>query len=560
MATVDIFTPTGHTRVPVTEPVLVTGTAAAASGVRQVTVAVDGGAPVQATIIPEVLTVVKFTATVPFPGFGSHQIVATAVDYSGAQGSATVTAVLGPPTATPQGSLEITAVNPGPPSSGDWATEIVKQNRSSFSTLASLLSLAVWADVGDQYPVCTREWNQVLAPGEDYDLDSVAFSGWLLQPEISGNDVPFTHPFGFDWECMVALDQAYAGLLAAGNAIPDGADGTQAANDAKTLSIPVPAGGILAVETDGGCIPGAFSSGDTVLIGDRIALLGRWIVDAGHQVKAPGVNSYRAEVHPPLLMAIGGTRLTAADGTVTRIALTSRPYLVKQVYTVDTSKIYDDSAPDDGTLLQHFNNEMNKLTSFPIPESTTIEAHPKIASKPFDGVHIANMRVRPPASTEPAPVQAGPIEVSFQFTCRTGVGVQVVAAEDGVDIMVVLNSAGYVAPPLPPHQDVFFNKDQLAQASDLITFEQVASILTNIDPVSTINAEQALAKGIKSDRYDVPGVNALDRSHMVPFVDISQIPAGQGIVVDDSQPYPVFGWLEIRQARLTIAPPVHFND
>jgi hypothetical protein len=42
-------------------------------------------------------------------------------------------------------------------------------------------------------------------------------------------------------------------------------------------------------------------------------------------------------------------------------------------------------------------------------------------------------------------------------------------------------------------------------------------------------------------------VNALDRSHAVPFVSIDQIPAGQGIVIDDNQPYPLVGFLEIRK-------------
>jgi hypothetical protein len=118
----------------------------------------------------------------------------------------------------------------------------------------------VWLERGDDYPVCEREWNQVTAPGGDYDVDTAGFSGWLLQPEISGADVPFTHPFGRDWECMVALDKDYAGLLAAGNAVPDGIDATQAMEDAANLKICVPDGGLLAVETDGGCVPSALNA------------------------------------------------------------------------------------------------------------------------------------------------------------------------------------------------------------------------------------------------------------------------------------------------------------
>ena len=90
-------------------------------------------------------------------------------------------------------------------------------------------------------------------------------------------------------------------------------------------------------------------------VGDRVAVFGRWIVDAAHHVDLLGGHgtSYRAEVHPPLLMAIGGTRRGADGELLTRIVFTSRPYLVEQVYTTDIETIYDDSASDDRTLLEH---------------------------------------------------------------------------------------------------------------------------------------------------------------------------------------------------------------
>lgn len=66
-----------------------------------------------------------------------------------------------------------------------------------------------------------------------------------------------------------------------------------------------------------------------------------------------------------------------------------------------------------------------------------------------------------------------------------------------------------------------------------------------MNKIATAITEQALARGIDTDRYDVPDVDVLDRSHAVPFVPVTHIPANQGIVIDDSQPYPVFGFLEI---------------
>ena len=546
--------------MPVSQPLLVAGTAAGAGGLEpsaidSVTVAIDGSAPVPATteiVLGQKPPTVKFNATVPFPDtVGLHEVVVRAVDDQGKDGSARVAVVGhgGPAKGrTPRESLEVTATNAGPPSAGDWATQIVKSNRSAPAVLASLLSLAVWQQRGDDYPVCEYEWNNVTNPSEDYDEVPVAFSGWLLQPELSGNDVPFTHPFGMDWECMVALDSEYAGLLAEGNTVPDGTDGADAIADALGLDIPVPSGGLLALETDSACVPSALrelGSTGPVRVGDRIAALGRWIVDAGHSIDVNGGKSYRAEMHPPMMMAIAGTRTDASGEDLTRLVLTSRPYLVRQVYTTDTGTIYDDNASDDGPLLAHLNNEIDKLHGV-IPSSWTLEAHPKIASKPFNGVHFLRLTVRPPGSQGPVPGPAGAIQVSFQFTCRSGVGVQVVSAEGGVDVLLVLNSVDYAAPPLPPRQTVSYNKDQLGVASDLITFEQIVSIFS-VSPISIADAEQALARGIETDSYQVGDVDLLDRSHMLPFVPIDNIPGGQGIMVDDGQPYPVFGFLEIRQ-------------
>ena len=90
----------------------------------------------------------------------------------------------------------------------------------------------------------------------------------------------------------------------------------------------------------------------------------------------------------------------------------------------------------------------------------------------------------------------------------------------------------------------------------MITYEQVASVLTlftsPFGPISLANAEHALAHGIETDKYDVPDVNVLDRSRAVPFVLANQIPGGQGVVIDDSQPYPVFGFIEARLHRVDI--------
>ena len=166
-------------------------------------------------------------------------------------------------------------------------------------------------------PVCNREWNQVTAPGEDYDR-----------------------------ECLVALDPPFAGLLAPGNVVTDPNDEelTQAMAEAQDLGLDVTMiqqlGGLTAVETDERCVPAALHPpfGETVRPGDRIAAIGQWIIDAAHtaavepdttpQLPEGGI-SFRSEVHPPLLRAIGGTRVLTPTDIRTRIVLTSRPFLAR---------------------------------------------------------------------------------------------------------------------------------------------------------------------------------------------------------------------------------------
>jgi hypothetical protein len=52
--------------------------------------------------------------------------------------------------------------------------------------------------VGGPFPSldAQQEWKQVEDPAEDYEVDLIGASGWILQKEDSGADVPFTHPFG----------------------------------------------------------------------------------------------------------------------------------------------------------------------------------------------------------------------------------------------------------------------------------------------------------------------------------------------------------------------------
>jgi hypothetical protein len=423
----------------------------------------------------------------------------------------------------PQGILEIQHQNSAAPSDPSWA--------ASGRDLAR-----TWIPAGDPtFPVHRDlEWIQVLAPTEEYDqIPVIGASGWVLGPENSKGDVPFDHPFGFDWEFRVAVDDKYAPLLSPAN-VAGFDDGPG-----------------LGVELDRGLLPPSFRG--NVSEGDRVAVFGRWILDQGH--RKPDSN-YRTEIHPPLLLATASVQQGPIRALVpyTRVLFASRPYLASQTYTRDPSKAYDDRADDDGPLFEHLVKEIRNVMEF---SSNQVEAHPKIKSYPFRGPHAMHIVVRPPpipGGSPPDPTTYK-LTMSFQFTVRSGCAVQVIStANDAIDVLVVLNQVGYTPPALPQRIEHTWSREDLDALSSgtgiaILVLDALAGGIESLvgGTVGVLEVERVLSKGIKTDAYGpIPDVDILDSSNAISNVSADQIPAGAGIRVNDDQPYPIYGWLEAR--------------
>ena len=215
------------------------------------------------------------------------------------------------------------------------------------------------------------EWGPVF--GDQFDTQLVGLSGTIpFDPTISGGDLPFTHPFGTDWEFFIIPDDDYAPLLAPSNGctsftdsgacvnnihfesaenaknsdctdagVPHdcctapGAgscnineefrDAVEAIHDQK-LHLPkteLGVQGILGFETDQGLVPSFYRS--HVHAGDRVAMFGRWITDCGHP-------DFHTEMHPPLLTAFGRETTGSAGQPKTTTEMISRPYLTSQTF------------------------------------------------------------------------------------------------------------------------------------------------------------------------------------------------------------------------------------
>src|SRR4051794_17939194 len=60
------------------------------------------------------------------------------------------------------------------------------------------------------------EWQPIF--GSEFDSQLVGLSGTIPKdPTYSGKDLPFTHPFGTDWEFFIVPDASYSSLLAPSN-------------------------------------------------------------------------------------------------------------------------------------------------------------------------------------------------------------------------------------------------------------------------------------------------------------------------------------------------------
>jgi len=565
-----------------------------------VTIKIGNQPPVQATIkavrrpIPPPPNWVPgwtFTGAVQVPPSGSMSIVVHAAYDSNDQRSQTVsvtTVALG--AKQPESILEIQFSNPNHPANFDAAQANLIAFGKAHPTPV----------VGGTFPSvdAQQEWKQVLPPNDaDYeDSNLVGATGWALNPGFSGADVPFDHPFDSDWEFAFALDQPaqdpkrYTFLLTRGN--QSYSDDSMAPSTTQAINLQMmpnpnnpndttpnvlPMGpdnlpSLLGVEIDAGLIPKNFTAEELggVVGGDRIAVFGRWIVDCGHQIPitdsrgtdlAPGIEAFRSEIHPPLLMAAGrvtdGSLATGSTaGECTRVMFTSRPYLVGQRFTTDPSNAYDDNAAD-GTFVPHMANEIAKVNT---ARSLRVEAHPKIKSHPFRGANVMHFIIRPPPEAHVEGPPPSRLQVSFQFTVRSGCAVQVTSTAAGtIDVFIVMNGAGYTPPPLPKRNDSFWSREQLeALSSKVGGVYKTADILSAVfqavigSAITIPLVEAILNRDVLTDLYDtddIRAINILDASHAVT-ADAVNIPAGQGVVTDDDQPYPVFGWLEARRVPL----------
>ncbi len=412
--------------------------------------------------------------------------------------------------------------NPAGPSDDGWNAAVCN-NHTAF-------------DAGHWLDDNNLEWAPVLPPHDERGGD-MAVSGVVCEQHLSGvdpddfhRDMPFVHPFHNDWEMYIAPDELYLSLLAPTQSQnPD--DGYSAGTRyAEDNGIQIPSG-LLGVEIQRGFVPVDYRAGE----GDRVAMLGRWIVDCGH-------NNYTTEIHEPLLLAVG-----RSQRYTTTVQVIGRPFFVSQMFEMHSLTHAMTVGFGDRLAEGHLELLFPPLLALLRP----IELRPNVLSPPFVGTRSLPLTIRPP---QPRPSPSSRLYASYHFTVRSGVSVSVSSTghEDEALLTISMDSSQYqpAQPPAPYNVNVPWDGPQGLLAGmlpdDAKGVQAFFGIAGALDPV----VGMVWGKGFDTDRYDLPppgsprdGENVVMNARVTGDGIVGA--ASSGYAVDDSQPYPIYGWFTL---------------
>jgi hypothetical protein len=364
------------------------------------------------------------------------------------------------------------------------------------------------------------EWVSVLRPTVEQD-DQVGLAGTVIHPHESENDVPFTHPFGLDYEFSIIPDPAYDDLLATANKDPSGTyQGSWEDSNANGIIIPT---GVLGLEIDKALVAAAFRP----ISAERVAVYGRWIVDAGH-------GDFHAEIHPPLLMGFARSvdnsdnPALPDENATTLFRLWSRPYQAGQLFTSDG---------ESGLPLQDYCRRIMLTPG-------EVRAFPPVFPRPFDGQHLVSFTIRPPVPVPPLSSATWDLQYSYHFTVNQCCNVDISRSPQQPNALLVtvsLNAPLYPVVGTPAEQfDTFGIDDLLRQVPSGLDLSWYVQLWLDI--------KQAQGP-VSIRRFDAPQSSSTqDSVNVVPFTSINA-PSMSGQALDVSQPFPVYGWVRLRWVR-----------
>jgi hypothetical protein len=394
---------------------------------------------------------------------------------------------------------------------------------------------------------------------------------------VSDHDVPFSHPLGYDVEFFVVPDTPYLSLLGPTNIRvydPLKLTGEYPAAIEKALA-PYPTGlglsdaavnGLLGIEIDSACLPEAYRPHD----GDRVAVFGRWIVDAGHE-------DFHTEIHPPMVLA--GARRQAVDATHSWVI--ARPYRVSQRFL-----------DSDGNRTQGIRGALEsqvtaQVTSFVIaplgskPTPQQLDLTPEIQGGIMPSVsYTGSARGIPPQKehitttlsfvVRPPTPRASPSDqllVTWHFTVRSGVDVYVLnTGLDEVEVVLDVGRSDFAPAKVPTDGEsitVYVKDLQNPELEKVLAQKRQDIASAHGDDVGDF-FWQLINLGARSTKFDSPtwpkpkSVTA-DAVNIVFELSVEALPSAEtfmpgqtqpaAVGVDDAQAFPIYGFVDVQWRR-----------
>ena len=410
-------------------------------------------------------------------------------------------------------------------------TVVRGQTRPSIRATPSWSSNVVGGQTFDGTSAHKFEWVSVLNPGDEQD-DEVGLAGTAVGPELSGADLPFTHPFGPDFEFTIVPDPEYDGLLAPANKDPLGVyGGNWTVAEPAGISVPV---GVLGLEVDAALVPPDYrpTQGNRVAVyrsldrrrgsprvphGDSPAAAhGACPVQStGMEIRRNAVKARRpcsnCGVGPTRLASCSARMATPGSRCVTTLK-TSRSQFMKSVFRP--------SSP----------SRFRAFTSY-----------------------LSYPAANPPGANQVAPLLH--LQCSYHFTVNGSCSVEVIpspADPNSVLVTVRLDSARYPALPEPPSQfDTFSINALLAQVPGGDISKAYKMLLDAL----------AVFQDVHVRRFAAPQIpqGTQGSANIVPFTALNVLPRSSQ-TTDNNQPFPVYGWVKLQWVSAAIfTNPVHLK-
>ena len=258
----------------------------------------------------------------------------------------------------------------------------------------------------------SRHWAAFIRTDNGLGAKQMEASGTITDIGIGATDVPFDHPFGGDMSFDEHVDAPFVAL--------DQNLGTSPGNPPQTVHDELMAGLIPHSPGHTDLTPGVswpdyaqkttegIATGFTPQTGDRVAVMGSWVVDCGH-------TDFHSELHSITFMAYGHQQ-----GTATVAHAFYNPYEVAQVFNPDpalSGKVTDTSVLTSSAsqdVLHYLVTAIVRVASGTDPQATAPAMLEPNTESPTPWTVCA-----------PAGSSGTRLSVSYYFSVRPGVSVKV---------------------------------------------------------------------------------------------------------------------------------------